>query len=76
MYNKPAPQQGQSKTRENVLQGHFTGHVYTVHVHVPNKLDSHLVDQFNNNQLQYITKSVDLINACAQVFQSSFLHSK
>lgn len=33
----------------------------------------YLVDQFNDNQLQYITKSVDLINACTQIFQGTVL---
>lgn len=36
----------------------------------------YLIDEFNNNQLQYVTKCVDLIYTGAQVFQCSFLRKK
>ena len=36
----------------------------------------YLIDEFNYNQLQYVTKCVDLIYTGAQVFQCSFLRRK
>ena len=36
----------------------------------------YLVDQFNNNQLQYVTKSVDLVYTGTKVIQSAFLRRK
>lgn len=36
----------------------------------------YLVNQFNNNQLQYVTKGLHLVNTGTQIIQSSILHKQ
>jgi len=34
----------------------------------------YLINEFNNNQLQYVTKCLDLVNTGTQIIQSSVLY--
>lgn len=40
---------------------------------LPPMLNTNLIDEFNDDQLQNVTERMDLVNAAAQVAERSFL---
>lgn len=43
---------------------------------LPPMLNTNLIDEFNDDQLQNVTERMDLVNAAAQVAERSFLRHK